>query len=116
MADLADIIQAAQEEIATLHAEAAHYIRNKAIFEAAAAQSHYERAQLAHKEQEIMLQRARNANRPSVFLGAEVTQAERDGRTVWVASVRGVSAEGNSPETAFLAFDELWTQGSDSDE
>lgn len=66
MADLANIIQAAQEEIASLHADAARYVRNKAIFEAAAAQSYYERAQLSHKEQEILLQRARNANRPGV--------------------------------------------------
>ena len=116
MADLADIIQVAQEELVSLHLEAARYVRSKALFEAAAAQCCYERVQLAHKEQEILLQRARNINRPSILLGAEVTQIERDGQTVWVASIRGVSTEGNSPETAFLAFDELWTQGTDNDE
>jgi hypothetical protein len=39
MTDLADIIRAAQEEIAALHAEAARYVCNKAIFEAAASHS-----------------------------------------------------------------------------
>jgi hypothetical protein len=116
MASVAEIIQAAREEITNLHIEAARYVRNKAMFEAATASHYFKKAELAIKEQEIMLQRARNANRPSILLGAEVTQTERDGKTVWVASARGASAEGNSPETAFLAFDELWTQGTDNDE
>ena len=113
MAGMDEILQKAQKDITDCHVEAARYLRNKAMLETASASHLYKKAELALKEQEVMLQRARNANRPSILLGAAVTQTEQG---TWIASARGVSAEGNSPETAFLAFDELWTQGTDSDE
>jgi hypothetical protein len=50
------------------------------------------------------LQHSRNWNRPSIFFQAELRQ-EGD---KWVAAYGGVSAEGNCPEQAYLAFDDLW--------
>jgi len=90
--------------LSKLSVEEATYKKNKALFEAATAKTGHDRAQLALKEGEIMLQRARNANRPSILLGAEVEETDSG----WTAHARGASADGDSPEQAFLAFDETW--------
>jgi len=107
MPSLDDILVAAQEEIANERVKAAKYDTDRSLFESSAAALYREKAQLALKEQEIMLQRARNWNRPSMVLGVELEQTN----TGWAAFARGVRAEGNSPEQACLEFDRLWTQG-----
>jgi hypothetical protein len=93
-----------RDALSKLSVEEATYKKSKALFESAAAHEQHEKAKLSRKEGEIMLQRARNANRPSILLGAEVEETDMG----WIARARGASAEGDSPEQAFLAFDETW--------
>jgi hypothetical protein len=95
--------------------ERAKYDRNEAMFRAAASSNLYEKSKMDLKEGEIMLKRARNANRPSILLGAHISMEERDKKTVYIAEARGLSVEANSPETAFLEFDRVWTQGEEND-
>ena len=102
-------IEELRDALSKLSIEEAVYKKNRALFEAAAAKTGHEEAQVALKEAEIMLQRARNANRPSILLGAQVEETD----TGWRAHARGASAEGNSPEQAFLALDRLWIGGDD---
>ena len=87
--------------------ETAEYRRNEALFAAATANQDCEAAQMRLKQESTKLQNMRNWSRPSIFLQADLIQ---DGDK-WIASAKGVSAEGNCPEQAFLAFDDLWTQG-----
>jgi hypothetical protein len=107
MPSIDHIIAASQEVIADEAVQTAKYGSKKALFEAATASMQYEKSQLALKEQEIMLQRARNFNRPSILLGAEIERV--DGQ--YIAVGRGLRVSGNSPEQAFLEFDRTWTQG-----
>ena len=96
-----------QEVLYKLAIETAEYNRNAAMYAAATNNRDYEASQVRLKQEEVKLQNMRNWSRPSIFLQADLIQ---DGDK-WVASAKGVSAEGNCPEQAFLAFDDLWTQG-----
>ena len=96
-----------QEVLYKLVIETAEYNRNAAMYTAATNSSDYEAAQMRLKQEEAKLQNIRNWSRPSIFLQADLIQ---DGDK-WIASAKGISAEGNSPEQAFLAFDDIWTQG-----
>lgn len=115
MTKLQDIMDATQEEIANLAIERAKYDRNEAMFRAASAGTLYEKSKLDLKEGEIMLQRAHNANRPSILLGAHLSKEDRDNKMVYVAEARGLSAEGNTPENAFLNFDDAWVGKNEDD-
>ncbi len=115
MTKLQEILDATQEEIAALAIERSKYDRNEAMFRAAASSNLYEKSKMDLKEGEIMLTRARNANRPSILLGAHISKEERNKKTVYIAEARGLSVEANTPEQAFLNFDEQWTQGEDND-
>jgi hypothetical protein len=112
---LQDILVATQEEVAALALERSKYDRQEAMFRAAASANLYEKSKLDLKEGEIMLQRARNANRPSILLGAHLSKEERKNKTIYIAEARGLSVESSTPEQAFLDFDRLWTQGEDND-
>lgn len=105
---LDDILTAAQEQIADHQVETAKYYRDKAMCECSVSINHF-------KESEIMLQRAHNANRPSILLGATLTTNERNDKVIYIAEARGLTVEGNTPENAFLTFDDTWV-GKDQDE
>ena len=100
-----------QEVLYKLAIETAEYNRNAAMYAAATGNQDYQAAQVRVKQEEVKLQNMRNWARPSIFLQADLSREEREKAVVWIASAKGVYAEGNSPEQAFLAFDDLWTQG-----
>lgn len=95
--------------------EAAKHYEAKAGFEADASRIGVEKADLERQTAALMLNRIKNANRPSIIMGASITSEERGGKTVYVASYGGLSVTGDSPEIAFHNFDQLWCQGDDRD-
>jgi hypothetical protein len=84
-------------EIEGLYLQAAKHHCEEAHFKSSAARQDFLASQ-------TRLQHSRNWNRPSIFFGAELRQ---EGDT-WIASYNGVSAVGNCPEQAYMAFDDLW--------
>jgi hypothetical protein len=90
-----------QELIAQSRAREAEFDANAAAFRAA-------EADLDRQVTEQILLRQRNGNRPSMFVGAELTRAE-NGK--WVCSFGALYAEGDSPEQAFDNFDACWLYG-----
>jgi hypothetical protein len=123
MTKLQDILDATQEEIATLAIERAKHGRTEALFHAAAANNLFEKSKLELQEGTIMLQRAHNVNRPSILLGAHLSTEERSNKIIYIADARGLAVEGDTPENAFLNFDDTWvgkddeslTQGENND-
>jgi hypothetical protein len=93
--------------------EAATYNEVGAKYRAQAALNDLERAQNQRKQSEEDLVRYRNRNRPSVFLGANVTalEAELGGRTVYEARYGDLAATGDTPDMAMDNFDHLWING-----
>jgi hypothetical protein len=94
-------VLAYQELIAQSRAREAEFDANAAAFRAA-------EADVDRQVTEQILLRQRNGNRPSMFVGAELTRAE-NGK--WVCSFGALYAEGDSPEQAFDNFDMLWLFG-----
>lgn len=107
-----DQIEAAQLETTHNYVKVSEHREQEALFAASTANRNFRRAEVELKTSEIYQQRARNANRPSILLGAAITTEQTlDGRTIYIASASGVTAHGESPELAFQEFDRMWTQG-----
>jgi hypothetical protein len=71
-----------------------------------------DKARVELKTAELLHHRMKQANRPSIILGAMIRQDEDDaGKITYTATYAGVSAEGDSPEIAFANFDRAWSQG-----
>jgi hypothetical protein len=90
------------EDIAIRTAEAT------ATMQIAGAKENYDREVLMRKAAELLVQQ-RVVCRPSLLLRATL---ERRGDK-FVASYQCLEAEGDTPDSAFLAFDELWTHDHD---
>lgn len=87
----------------------AQYREAEAAYDAAAAKRRLLNEENNLRSSELYLNRARNANRPSMMVSAVITAEEApNGRTIYTATGAGMSAQGDSPDLAFQAFDEMW--------
>jgi len=95
---------------------AAQHAETKASHEVETAKLGTEKARIELKTAELLHNRMKQANRPSIILGALIRQDEDDaGKITYTATYAGVSAEGDSPEIAFSNFDRAWSQGHNDD-
>lgn len=116
---MSDELQAATNaatlQIQHHYVETAKFSESKAVFEASTARLQMLKAEEELKVAQMITKRVRNANRPSIIMGATITVDDSGHEIEYIARAGGVEATGTTPEIAFQNFDRLWSQGDDDE-